>query len=402
MSERNKNILLGILVVGVISMTVAFAAYTSRLKVGGQTDVTALSWNIRFENWTLDTANTVTVGGVTHNNTASYPTVAQLTQTLNPNITKVDGLTVTLNQPGDYAKYNFEIANKGTIDAKLNSMSHDMGTTNNVIDYTVDCYATSAREGTAIEVNHVLASNASVYCTLKVQYKDQTNTSTAGSNQVYEQATAITTTLIANWQWVQNESQANSGSGSGNQQVDENGCITSISGSYGYDAPGAETCGNGGTSAWVSEINPEWTAYYRNNGSYVDICVKLSTGTVCLVGNLNGYASDFQTCDSEHESEYESEFCNNASSELEIDACRNDFYNSCLSGYVGSKVNEMKAKGATCEVENDRVTCSFPNNGSIELDAEGHLVVNAASAGYYVSCYPDFGSEYGKAEYCPN
>ena len=63
LSERNKNILLGVLVVGVIGMTVAFAALTSRIKLNGTANVAETRWNIHFQNWRLDTQNTVTVEG---------------------------------------------------------------------------------------------------------------------------------------------------------------------------------------------------------------------------------------------------------------------------------------------------------------------------------------------------
>ena len=90
-------------------MTVAFAALSTNLRITGTTNVAQMNWNIHFQNWQLDTQNTITVGSNIQRNTAVYPTVAQLTQSLVPNVTKVEGIDVTLNQPHDYAQYKFRL-----------------------------------------------------------------------------------------------------------------------------------------------------------------------------------------------------------------------------------------------------------------------------------------------------
>ena len=114
--NNKKNILLVVLAVGVIAMTVAFAALSTNLRISGTASVPSTSWNIHFQNWALDTNPTVTEGGITHQNTAEYPSVDELQMSLKPNVTLVEGLNITLYQPGDYAKYTFDIVNDGTID----------------------------------------------------------------------------------------------------------------------------------------------------------------------------------------------------------------------------------------------------------------------------------------------
>lgn len=71
MSNKTKNILLGVLIVGVISMTIAFAALSTRLNINGEANVSATSWNVHFQEWSLDT--NPTVDG--HQNTAQYPII---------------------------------------------------------------------------------------------------------------------------------------------------------------------------------------------------------------------------------------------------------------------------------------------------------------------------------------
>ena len=215
MNNRNKNILLGVLIVGVISMTVAFAALTTRLNLSGTANVAALKWNIHFDGW--DNVTQDTVDG--HSNTAEIDDT-QISQTLSPNITKIDNVNVTLKQPGDYIKYNFIIKNDGTIAGKLSNFTKTLTPTNEVVGFTVNCYESNTREGTPITTNYVLPADGTVYCYLEVQYKDQINTNTSGSNQVYEQS-AINASISADWTWVQDDSNSSSQSGSqesGNEQ----------------------------------------------------------------------------------------------------------------------------------------------------------------------------------------
>ena len=51
MSEKSKNILLGVLVVGLVSMTVAYAALTQTLNINGSAKVQNVnsSWRVRFK-----------------------------------------------------------------------------------------------------------------------------------------------------------------------------------------------------------------------------------------------------------------------------------------------------------------------------------------------------------------
>ena len=216
-SLDKKTVLLGVLVVGVISITIAFAALTSRLNITGTANVAATKWNIHFDNWTNVTQDTVDG----HSNTAEYNDNL-ITQVLQPNVTKISNLNVTLKQPGDYIRYTFKIKNDGTIDGKLNSFTKTIAPTNDVIGYTISC--TDENQQDALEVNYVLEKNKSVDCVLEVKYKDIENSHTAGNNQVYEQG-VINTNISAEWTWGQADgNSSNSGnSGSGNSGTQDQG-----------------------------------------------------------------------------------------------------------------------------------------------------------------------------------
>ena len=379
MNTKTKNILLIVLGVAVVGMTVAFAALSSQLKIEGTASVPNVSWNIHFQNWDDNTEDTVTYGGITHQNTAVFPAASTLTKTLSPNITKVDGLNVTLYQPGDYASYTFEIINEGTIDASLDNFTHNLtcasGNDCSHLSYTVECV--DSQNNNVLTGNPTLAKNGGLaYCTLTVTYTDQTNqnSGTAGSNQVYTQA-AASAELDATWTYVQKvDSQASSGSGSGSVVSSNLGSCnetTSFTGEVGYDGQGAQTCGNGGNTRWVAEPNPEWKAYYYNNGTTIQVCGVFPNGTTCLDGNPNGYSDNFiegvpaqtrpktqdeQEYDSCYEDDYNdsgpnSNLCYKCSNGGYFDQttglCMDEYY---VTGYVAQKKAEMEANGATCEV----------------------------------------------------
>ena len=102
-NNKSKNILLGVLAVGLVGMTVAYAALSQKLDIKSTAKVKASTWDIHFEN--LSTAQTVGTGKV-----VTEPTLSA---------TQITGLNVKLQKPGDSVSYIFDIKNAGTIDSKI-------------------------------------------------------------------------------------------------------------------------------------------------------------------------------------------------------------------------------------------------------------------------------------------
>ena len=208
MKENTKNVLLGVLIVGLVAMTVAYAALSTTLRISGTASVPAVSWNVRFENWTkADGSDGLASLVQGQANTGSATAVASLTQQASAsNSTYVSGIHVDLLQPGDNIKYEFDIVNRGTIDAKLSgsptitltgSNDSTVGTAinNNVVTYNVSCpnQAELAKNG------------GTTHCTLTVKYNENIvnqNQNQAGSDQTYSQA-AMNLELGASWVYVQ-------------------------------------------------------------------------------------------------------------------------------------------------------------------------------------------------------
>lgn len=112
MKRKNYNILLiiiGILVVGVIGLTVAYAALSTTLNVQfGNLTQSALTWDVGF--------NTGSVAGVATGSGVSCGTVTV-------NSTTVSGAKVKFGNSGDKCSYTFTVRNNGTLGASITSIT---------------------------------------------------------------------------------------------------------------------------------------------------------------------------------------------------------------------------------------------------------------------------------------
>ena len=387
-NNKKKNILLGALIVGIISMTIAFAALTTRLSINGTASVAATSWNIHFFNWQKVDIATGTTG---FTNTATSPEVNQLSMSdSNSYITKVEGINVTLNQPGDTAKYTFEIVNDGTIAGKLNNFTKTDTTSNTLVDYVVNCYTTSAREGTAITTDYVLPSDGGkVYCYLQVTYKDQINgTQTAGQNQRYTQ-NAVNVSLSASWTWVQSDTAASVATGSaatsgGNAATSGGNETPALSNPYATDFSGTYTYLNpdydGENEEWLENVEVSTNVYLRKNSNGIlETCGRFTNNGqfVCLTG-----ANDDPNDDNF--------------------AYYDQINSGATTGYVASKLQEMRDNGGTnCTTDDgygnawctgpNGVTCAIYGEGFVECDENEEYfckVANDSTDDTQIYCAP--------------
>ena len=204
MENRSKNIMLGVLVVGLLSMTIAYAALSSNLRISGTASVAAATWDIRISNLTKASSTPSLVSGQT--NTASGPASVAAT-----NNTGISGLNVTLNQPGDKVVYNFTISNNGTIDAELSSFTSSL-TKNSASPTNISASDIASKFSHSISCSPTQATSSSDYlnksgsdhssssCTLTIAWKEATQANqTPGQDQTYTQGAVI---LDYNAQWV--------------------------------------------------------------------------------------------------------------------------------------------------------------------------------------------------------
>ena len=162
MKSSTKNILLITLLVGIISISVAYAALSTSLKISASGKIAATKWDVHFENLTLVQNTSGNTGTVIH------PAQIQA------NTTQIRGLVVDLKKPGDSVTYTFDIVNDSDVAAKLTSIVFNTPNCGadqdecSKLEYSLK-YTTS---GQTPAVNNVLQKKTRINTTLTIKYKE--------------------------------------------------------------------------------------------------------------------------------------------------------------------------------------------------------------------------------------
>ena len=166
MNNKIQNIVLGVLTVGLIGITVAYASLSQNLTINGTAKVAAATWDVHFEGMNAGTATGY----------ATIPTTGKLAASG----TSVSGNIGTLKAPGDTITYTFNVKNAGSINAKISSITAPNLTcapatsggsqtvANNVcanLTYTIEYTSESPK---TIAVGNTLTAGASKNITLKI------------------------------------------------------------------------------------------------------------------------------------------------------------------------------------------------------------------------------------------
>ena len=166
MNNKVQNIVLGVLAVGLIGITVAYASLSQQLTINGTAKVAAATRDIHFESMSAGTAT----------GNASLPSTGKLPISG----TSISGNIGTLKAPGDTITYTFNVKNAGSINAKISSITAPKLTcapvasggsqtvANNVcanLTYTIEYTSESPK---TIAVGNKLTAGASKNITLKI------------------------------------------------------------------------------------------------------------------------------------------------------------------------------------------------------------------------------------------
>ena len=172
--NKDKKLVFGILalLVGIIVISISYAAFTQNLNINGTGNVQATSWSVHFANLT----NAVT-SGTAHEDVAP---------TIKASRTDIGDYEVSFYTPGDSITYKFDVVNDGDYDAKIAvvtkgtpSCSGTDTTSNtnvcNNLEYTLK-YTSNNQD---VAVNDTLRKNETKNMTLVLRYK-----STIGQNEL--------------------------------------------------------------------------------------------------------------------------------------------------------------------------------------------------------------------------
>ena len=162
MQEKTKNVLLVVLIVGLVSMTVAYAALSTTLTINSSAKVAASNWSVKIANWTKAAAQANPNGG-TSEATATEPSITD---------TSISDLEITFKKPGDSIKFTFNLVNDGDINAQLNTVN--IGTSNNA-NVTNEVVCGSGTKVTPVDKNtnssmDLVKTTGSIPCEMTVTY----------------------------------------------------------------------------------------------------------------------------------------------------------------------------------------------------------------------------------------
>ena len=127
MGSKVQNIILGVLAVGLIGLTVAYALLTQQLKIESTATVKAGTWDIHFEN--LSSSLTGKAALADTNKLA-----------ISSNSTTISGSVGVLSVPGDSIVYTFDIINEGDIDAEVETTLSNIGECTSIDNVDVSNY----------------------------------------------------------------------------------------------------------------------------------------------------------------------------------------------------------------------------------------------------------------------
>ena len=132
--KDTKIPLLSLLLVAVVALTIGYSAASSTLKINGTAQVTGMSWKIEFQNLSEAT--------LTGNAQKISDPVISVDKT------EISSYNVNFLDPGDSISYTFQVANNGTINAKLSEILKD----------TITCEGYGSDEQAAKDASNVCAN----------------------------------------------------------------------------------------------------------------------------------------------------------------------------------------------------------------------------------------------------
>ena len=107
----NKLPLIALLIVACVGLTIGYSALSTTLSIKGTASIEGMSWRIEFQN-----LSEATLTG--NASIISNPVISE-------DKTEISSYNVNFLDPGDSVSYTFQIANNGTLNAKLSEIIRD-------------------------------------------------------------------------------------------------------------------------------------------------------------------------------------------------------------------------------------------------------------------------------------
>lgn len=244
---KDKKILytmLLVLMVSILSLSVAYAALATTLKIMGTAQITSSDWNIYFSNPVVRSGSAST----------EVPTIVSATKV---------SFNAELSLPGDFYEFTVDVVNDGSIDAMIESIEKTPELTTEQAKYLK--YEVSYKTGESIQLNQALKSKTSIPIKVRIEYRKDIS-----SSELPTTKTELSLSITLNYVQSTNESV----------NVPNNGVSTINIVSGDINTVGSEIC-----------ISDECFYVIGNDGTNVSMLAKYNL----LVGNQYNVTDDIVT-----------------------------------------------------------------------------------------------------------
>ena len=192
--------ILGVVLVCVFTLTIAYAALNAVLTISGNAQVNAANWDIHLAN------PNVTSGSVSNTK---------------PVITSPSTATFSteLNMPGEFYEFTIDVVNNGSVDAMIENITKTPTLTANQAKYLK--YEITYQNGEVISTKQLVSKNSFVRLKVRVEFRQDLSNSDLPT-------TSETLNLGLKLDYIQSDGSGSSVAGDGVQIVFANGDINEI------------------------------------------------------------------------------------------------------------------------------------------------------------------------------
>ena len=155
-----------ILIIVLLLIGVGYAYLTTSLNINGSADVIGANWNVHFDNIQFDDESLCSFD--------IFPEIG---------VSGTDiSYEVTLEEPGNYIKFDVDVVNEGSVDAMIGSINStiDNQPISNLPDYLF--YSITYPDGEEVGTNYLLEAGKSLTYTFLLKYRDDIEPSQLPTN----------------------------------------------------------------------------------------------------------------------------------------------------------------------------------------------------------------------------
>ena len=148
--RKTLYLVLGIVMISVFTLSIAYAAMSTVLEIHGNSEVVASSWDIHLENARVKSGSV----------SANAPSISG---------TSSVGFDVELNMPGEFYEFTVDVVNEGSIDAMIDSVVKTPELTTEQAKYIK--YEITYANGESISTKQTLKKGTSTPIKVRVEYR---------------------------------------------------------------------------------------------------------------------------------------------------------------------------------------------------------------------------------------